>query len=596
MAYLRWLVPRSLISVPLLIVLIVAAACGGAEEPTSAPPAPASTSPATAPDPVEAATAPADASTAEPVGAVVPEWVQEGSTKHYKGVFPVVASTNPGFWDVHYGGSMNTTLVPSGPRFNQLLEYDPVNPTVIIGDLAASWELNEAGDVYIFRLKDAKFSDGTSVTAEDVVFSLDRITLPGALRARTGFLKRFYEHKTGEVIDEKTVRVPLTAPSASFFPNLASDYMKIYPKALENVSQEDFNCCPEKTFGSGPWIFQDWKKDSSYTFERNPNYFKSPRPYFDGLKVFLIRAVARRIAAVQTGQALSSYQPWAFNAQDAQLIERETNGQVRAVLIKGVVIQNFWLNISVPPFDNLDVRRAMYLAIDRQKIIDLAWDGFAVQGTFFKPGVVETLDELVNIPGYRADKSEDTEEARQLLTDAGFSLPIEISLNVVSPGANLATAEVVTEQLRTGGLFEITISPKDLATFYVEMRDGVHDMDLVTTGIILGDPGDIINQYFDTNVLRNAQNWTDPRTDAIIARQDLELDHDKRIAMFREFAEILREGTSHMVPLNWTGSAAAMDYRLRNYYVPSTIQLVHKWDHVWFDPDRKMPEVSGYVP
>ena len=96
-----------------------------------------------------------------------------------RGDFPLLASRNPGFWDSHYGGSLNSTLVSGGPRFNQLIEYNPTNPTEVIGDLAKTWEVNKAGDEYIFHLNDALWSDGKSVTADDIVFSLDRITQPG---------------------------------------------------------------------------------------------------------------------------------------------------------------------------------------------------------------------------------------------------------------------------------------------------------------------------------------------------------------------------------------------------------------------------------
>ena len=66
-----------------------------------------------------------------------PEYVDIGEANHYSGVFPLMAIRNPGFWDVHYGGSLNTVLTPSSPRFNGLVEYNPANPTEIIGDLGA---------------------------------------------------------------------------------------------------------------------------------------------------------------------------------------------------------------------------------------------------------------------------------------------------------------------------------------------------------------------------------------------------------------------------------------------------------------------------
>ena len=96
----------------------------GAQEPTATPPLDATATPVPVP-------------TAVPIDQR-PDWWQEGESKHYRGDFPLVATHNPGFWDVHYGGSLNSVLIPSGPRFNQILEYNPVNPGEIIGDLAVS--------------------------------------------------------------------------------------------------------------------------------------------------------------------------------------------------------------------------------------------------------------------------------------------------------------------------------------------------------------------------------------------------------------------------------------------------------------------------
>ena len=147
------------------------------------------------------------------------------------------------------------------------------------------------------------------VTAEDVVFSLDRITLPGAQRARTGFLRAFYEHQTAEVIDDKSVRVPLKYQAPTFMPNLASDYMKMYPKHIaEDLTQEQANQ-PENLIGSGPWLLDGWQKDVSYTFARNETYFKEGRPFFDGIIVHLIPDTARRIAALASRAGAGNLQP-----------------------------------------------------------------------------------------------------------------------------------------------------------------------------------------------------------------------------------------------------------------------------------------------
>ena len=89
-------------------------------------------------------------------------------------VLQFVHTTNPGLWDMHFAGHLTATAVPGGPLHNTLVEFNPVNPTEVIGDLADSWDVSADGMTYTFHLRDAQWWDGKPVTAEDIVFSLDR--------------------------------------------------------------------------------------------------------------------------------------------------------------------------------------------------------------------------------------------------------------------------------------------------------------------------------------------------------------------------------------------------------------------------------------
>ena len=183
MAY-RWFTRPKLALIPGLLALVFLIACGGAapEAPTAAPQPVATT--AAGPAPATASTQSTEVPTAavEPAPAV-PEWVSRGK---YGSTVPFVHRGDPGFWDLHYGSSRRTTLAPSGPRYNQLVEQNPVKETdEIIGDLAESWEVSDDGKTYTFRLHNAQWSDGQPVTAKDIVFSLDRIVQPGAIRGRS---------------------------------------------------------------------------------------------------------------------------------------------------------------------------------------------------------------------------------------------------------------------------------------------------------------------------------------------------------------------------------------------------------------------------
>ncbi|CAI8046722.1 Periplasmic oligopeptide-binding protein [Geodia barretti] len=386
-----------------MLLLLFAVACGATATATPVPPtattapvadtaAPAATeAPSAQPRATTAAAAPTAVPTAAPaVAAPVPDWVSIGQGKHYNGVIPIATCSKPGFWDVHYGGSSCSTLRPSHPRFNQLLEWNPVQTDEIQGDLAESWEISDDGKLYTFRLHDAQWSDGKPVTAADVVFTLDRIVEPGAIRARTAALRRFYESGTAEAIDAKTVRVPTKIRAVTFMLNMASDYMVMYPKHIvEGQSQDDLNCCPKNLIGSGPWIFKDQILGESYEYEKNPNYFKEGRPFFDGFQAFFIKDKARLMSAFKVGQLSMSYAFFSPSVQpkDLEILEQDTQGRIK----KWVILDSsreLYMNVNEPPFDNPKLR-------DGTHPLSLGGTGYPVRDPS------ETLTQFFQLPSLR---------------------------------------------------------------------------------------------------------------------------------------------------------------------------------------------------
>ena len=177
--------------VALLLSLVFVLACGG-----SATDEPAAMDPTAVPTAavVGEATQPAIAATIAPApkGEVMmfplqPDWVSQG--KQANMVLQVTGRSKPGEVDVHRCSSTLSCQRLFSPRFNQLVEYNPVVPTEIIGDLAESWETSADGLTYTFKLRDANWHDGQPVTADDIVFSLDRIVQPGEKRTRTAALR-----------------------------------------------------------------------------------------------------------------------------------------------------------------------------------------------------------------------------------------------------------------------------------------------------------------------------------------------------------------------------------------------------------------------
>ena len=128
--------------------------------------------------------------------------------------------------------------------------------------------------------------------------------------------------------------------------------------------------------------------------------------------------------------------------------------------------------------------------------METAYRGFASPGTFFYPGFVEDPTEFIsnNLPGYRVNKEEDLAEAKKLITDAGYELPLKLTINSPNRGSSLRGTEAVVAQLRQNGIADITIDGVPLASFYVKLRDGSHPLSLIGTGIVTKDPGGIFER------------------------------------------------------------------------------------------------------
>ena len=541
-------------------------------------------------------------STASPEGQTFtfpwpPAWVARG--KSQKMILRGITGTNPGQWDVQSCGSLPDCLMPSGPQFNGLVYHNPVNPDEIVCDLCDSWTVSPDGKTYTFRLRQAQWHDGQPVSAEDIKFSLDRIVEPGAIRVRTGVFRTFYEHQSAQVLDDKTIRVPVKFASPLFLENLASEYMKMYPKHVAQNLSADEAQQPGKLIGSGPWKLKEFKPHIAIEYVRNPHYFKKGLPFFDGLHFSIIRDYNRRLAAMQVGQAQTTEGPTigGYGNEDPVRLQRETGGKVRAIYIPEAVQTYLVLHMNKPPFNDARVRRAVFLAIDRQELTKIVrcaepYGCFGAVGTFLpnKGGqTVESDEDLAQVPGWRQPKAQDLAEAKALMVAAGYANGVRATLNLAT-GAAVRSGEVVAEQLRKSLGIEFTIEAVDRATTVDRIIRGTHHASLDSSGVILLDPADYLNQHFLViGGQKNPDRWSQPRLTEIIEAQARESDAMQRLSLFKEAVGILRQGESHMVPLSWGYSGGMMDYRLQNFHVPGSEQIVKHFEHLWWDPDAPLP-------
>ena len=238
----------------------------------------------------------------------------------------------------------------------------------------------------------------------------------------------YYEMGTARAIDADTVEIPIKIAFApDFIPTLALDFNKIVSKAWaeSDIDIQDW----DNQMGSGPFKPDTFKKDVSVELVKNEDYWKPGLPRIDGMTMFKIVDKGTLIAAYKTEQVLMTN--WAvtqLSNKEAALLAEEEVDRLRVEFVSNCCFFFFFMNTSVPPFDNPKVRQAVNLAIDRQALFDTfgapGIDSFAPAlgvGTSFTS---RTQEEINQLPGWRSvDGKKDPQDiamAKQLLTEAGF--------------------------------------------------------------------------------------------------------------------------------------------------------------------------------
>jgi peptide/nickel transport system substrate-binding protein len=329
--------------------------------------------------------------------------------------------------------------------FETLVFLKPGTTEPVAG-LAESWEPNEDGTVWTFKLRDGvTFHDGSPFNAEAVCANFDRwYNFTGPLQNPSasyywqvvfgGFAKfdpnsgapEESLYKSCEATDDLTATITLTKPSATFIPALAQQAFSIAsPAALEEFQadagtvDEEGVFQPTGTFGTehpigtGPFKFQSWTRGEALELVRNDDYW-GEKAHIDSLILRPISDNAARLQALQTGE-IQGYDL----VEPVDIPTLEDSG-LQVLTRPAFNVAYVGINQSKPPMDKLEVRQALAYGLNRQEVVDSFYEGTGVVAKEFMPP---------EVVGYADDVTEytyDPEKAKQLLQDAGLELPVEI--------------------------------------------------------------------------------------------------------------------------------------------------------------------------
>ena len=392
----------------------------------------------------------------------------------------------------------------------------------LIPAVAASYTVSEDGTVYTFTLREGvKFHNGETVTADDVVYSIERCadTSKGE-----PLVEAFSIVKSVEKKDEKTVVISLTAADGDFVSYLTS---AIIPK---NYDKQD-----TAPIGTGPFKFVSRSAQESIVLEKFDGYWGTPA-YMSKVTFRIIENGDALVLALQSGSIdLCSH------LTTTQLAQLQGSGYT---VVEGTMnlVQALYLNNAEKPFDDVRVRQALCYAIDKQGILDLTADGHgapigsSMYPTFGKYFVAELTDHYTR----------NIAKAKDLLTQAGYPNGFTFTITVPSNyQPHIDTAEVVKEQLKAIGVtaeiqlveWGVWLSDVYSGRKFQSTMVGVDASNMTARALL---------ERFTSTYGKNFINYNSAEYDALFAKVLEERDDDKRTQLYKEMQRDLTENAANV--------------------------------------------------
>jgi peptide/nickel transport system substrate-binding protein len=303
---------------------------------------------------------------------------------------------------------------PHGPEQKHSADF------AILPDLAERWEYKNPTTLVFYLRKGVKFHNkppvnGREVTADDVKWSLERFA------AKSGFRSRFEPVQSIDVVDRYTVRISLKEPFVPILNHLANPtFTAILPREAEEKFK-DFNH-PDAVIGTGPFVLKSYQKGVKAVFERNPDYFMKGLPYLDGVIIEITPDQSARLSLLRAGKVELGHM-WGFASAEEGKSLQKTNPELVITPTPIIGQGTIYMRTDQPPFNDVRVRRAVSLAIDRKGWADALLYGEGCIDSGPVPCAMKEwkLDALKIEPARaRYLTGYDPAEAKKLLAAAGF--------------------------------------------------------------------------------------------------------------------------------------------------------------------------------
>ncbi|MDR6634614.1 peptide/nickel transport system substrate-binding protein/oligopeptide transport system substrate-binding protein [Phyllobacterium sp. 1468] len=344
---------------------------------------------------------------------------------------------------------VNWSMIKS--LYSRLMDYEPGTAN-LIPSLAETFGVSDDGLTYTFKLrKGVKFTNGREVVASDVKYSIERAVNPKTQGPGAGFFGSIkgYEDVTGgktttldgiAAPDDATVIFHLSRPDATFLHVLAINFASVVPHEAVEAAGGDFGKNP---VGSGTFVLKDWTIGQHLVFERNPDYFVKDMPHIDKFTVEVGQEPLVALLRLQKGEVDIA----GDGIPPAKFLEIKNSADGPKMIVDGQQLQTGYitLNTKVKPLDNLKVRQALNMAINKDRITRIL-NGRATAANQPLPPLMPGYDK--SFTGYAYD----VEKAKALLAEAGFPAGFETVLYSTNTDPQPRIAQAIQQDLAAVGV------------------------------------------------------------------------------------------------------------------------------------------------
>ncbi|WP_048602621.1 peptide ABC transporter substrate-binding protein [Rubeoparvulum massiliense] len=438
----------------------------------------------------------------------------------------------------------------------------------VVPGMAETWETSEDGLTWTFNLRDAKWSDGSAVTADDFVYGWNRATSPD-VAAIYSYIVNDHVSKV-EAVDEKTLQVTLKNPTPYFESLMA--FATFFPAKKDFVEAQgaEYGTDADKLLYNGPFVLKEWNHNNKLILAKNENYWDAETVQLDTITLDIIKDGNAALSLYEEGSldqtGLAREQVVMYQDSPEFNVESQAN--------------LFWIifNTKNPALQNANIRKALSYGYDRQAYIDVILNNGAKVATGLVPEGIpgpggksfrEVNGDLVTY-----DEAKAKEYLEQGLKELGMDKLPTITYIGYDNDSGIKGAEFLKENYKKIGV-DVKIENLPVAAVKERKQNGDFDIFFTGWGPDYWDAMTFLD-VFVTDGPNNDGKWSNAEFDQLIAAARVEADPEKRLQYMVDAEKILIQDDAAIAPVFFK----SVSY-LKKPYVKNVIRHQFGYDEDW---------------